>query len=400
MKKILKLITSAFLFGAIAFGVVQNGRNSVKVSAAPVKTESPAIKLNFIDNWGWSWYKLSFSNAVVDAGYSYNNWTQNPFTIANGFELPAYVQQITVTLDGKDGPFQPVTITSRGEWTLTGFAWQDPNRVITSVTRTGDYFSTYATTTGYNGGVDASRTRLWLDRGNYTGDDNIVVLNIADTLIEPSGYVEKHGGYFYAYYDVLISSIQGNNFKFHKLKNDKTAIWNTTTELTYNSGDSGYLFKVDPVDNGTGTSTLTKGAVNGTILNTFFAKVLEGYLTCAVDANNGYLAFNNIDANFLPRTGGNWDMAGDLGGINGVTINDYDGQGTAPYSSPRGANTVAVDAYEKYVALQAAYNVANPPARPAMPIEETNTTAMVALGAIGVVSVAGYFFISKKKVLI
>jgi len=253
---------------------------------------------------------------------------------------------------------------------------------------------------GYTGGIDASRTRLWLNRGHYGTLDAIVVLNIDDSsYYQPSGYVQAlNSGTNFAFYDVEVSLITGKPLKFHKVKNDLTTIWNTSTSLTYSTGDSGFLYSIPSID-GVDGNVLTKGALSERIVSTFFAKVLEGYLTCNDSLDNGYLAFPNIDSNFLPRTTVAetevWNMEGNLGGID---ITDYSGIGKVDYSAPRGIGA-PTDGYVKYTAMQAMYN--NNPggsgARTIQPTPSFNLGLVAIIGTLSLTALAGFYFLKTKK---
>lgn len=253
------------------------------------------------------------------------------------------------------------------------------------------------TSPGYTDGIDQDRTRIWLDRGHYGTTDATVIIRIDGTYeFQPSGYEQAlQSGLWYAYYDVEISMITGKEIRFLKVQSDEpNAIWNTSTPLTYTTGDSSYLFKLPTTDDS--TNLLKKTSVTGRIVNNFFAKVLEGYLTCSSNIDNGYEAFNNIDTNFLPRTSDDfWDMEGNLGD---VTITDYAGVGTTPYENPRGTGQ-ATNAYVKYSWMQSLYNSAHPVSgeRNIDTNSTNNVTLITLVGTLSLSALAGFYFLKTKK---
>ena len=137
---------------------------------------------------------------------------------------------------------------------------------------------------------------------------------------------------------------------------------------------------------------ISKGSVDGndTVYNTFFAKVLEGYLTCSASADNGYGAFNLVDTNFLPKDG-NWKMDGQL---SDVTITDY--AYGSDYSSTSQRTLTEVNAFHKYEALETEYNAANP-VRYTDNSKVSNVNTVVVLAAMFTIATLGYAFFRKRK---
>jgi hypothetical protein len=409
---------------AIGFGITHSRLNStgggainpIEVSAAPEKTSASAIRIT-VDkgDWGWSNLHIYCWSPTVDEGYSFDceDWRGYPLvTPESGFpyyEFPYYVSAVNfiINADEEGGSANKEThaqfVDARGDYLVDTFQWYGGAiKASVTVTRTGDYNAEiYPITSGHTAGIDSTRTRIWLYRGHYGTDDAIVVLNIDDTWYSPSGYVhawdvgDSHHHYL-PYFDIPLDLIIGEQFNFLKINMPRTAIWNTSSTLTYATGDSSYLFKL-PEDVG---DTLTKSTVTQTITNWFFAKVLEGYLTCSDNLDNGYSAFSAIDSNFLPRDEELWDMVGNLGDID---ITDYAGEGTSGYASSRGTG-VQVNAYAKYLALQRMYdaspnggsvgNIGN------LSSERYSLIALIALISLGV-GLSGYYFtISRKKIKI
>lgn len=375
-------------------------KEEVKVEAAPIKTADSKIRFTFngYDNWEWDngYYKIRYSGAVVSSG-SYNDWTSGSVNISEYFVLPSNVTSIWIGLDGRDGKINSVHLTSHGDWSLGSFQWQDPNRVITRNVRVGDYFEKYSAEEGYGGGVDELRTRLWFYRGHYGKEDGYVALNINDRLIKASGHShawlgDDHHNHF-AYFDVLLTDILNKNIKFHKIKADNTEIWNTSTSIKYVAGMSSFLFMIDAING----DMLTAGSNPNRFRSGFFAKVLEGYLTCSSSIDNGYGAFENMKNNFF-KTGSD-SLGFDMDGNPSVeSISDYSGKGTDNYGSSRGTG-VLVTAEAKYHALQNMHNsgrieggqgiVSNSP--------NQNANATVVITILGLVTLGGYYFLSRKK---
>jgi hypothetical protein len=119
---------------------------------------------------------------------------------------------------------------------------------------------------------------------------------------------------------------------------------------TFASGDNSKLWTVN-YNETTKVWSYSKGAVVGRILNTYLAKVLEGYLSCEASLDNGYLAFDLINTNFIPTvSGGNWNMEGMLSDPTN-TIKDY--AAIADYST--GTRSVTINAQTKYDMLRTQY---------------------------------------------
>ena len=118
-------------------------------------------------------------------------------------------------------------------------------------------------------------------------------------------------------------------------------------------------------------------------------------MTCKASASNGYFAFPQIDANFLPRDGENWNLEGNLGG---VIITDFAGVGTSGYGSPRGTG-VQVNAYAKYEGLQAMYNLHGSSGVIANKSKTSNNETLFTLiiTALGISTLAGVYYFRKRK---
>jgi len=396
MKKgLLSLFAFGLLFGAA--GIVNNNQ-PIEVDAAIGTTAQNTIKVDLISAWTWYNWRLFYTDVQTVSGFTYNAGEVD-FS-AKTFTFPWYVTRVDLQIKGNDGstsgPYVATTILQdvvHGDYDLD-LSWVDPNRVLSSV-RIGDYTTnTYNTTEGYTGGIDSSRVRLWVDRGDNYGYPGYAVLNVDDVLIKPSGYVNKHDGYYYAYYDVVLSSILGKEIKFHKLSDDYATLWNTSATVTYASGDNSALFVIG---NGS-TNTLVKGqSVTGSVFNSFVAKVLEGYLTCSSSEDNGHGAFDALDTFLIPGDGlDDLVLVGAL--ADAPDIIDYAGVGETGYADPRGTG-VAVDPLQKYLALQdMASNgdwtrgiILNEP------VQEQSLESILIIGILSITALAGFLLITKKK---
>lgn len=171
----------------------------------------------------------------------------------------------------------------------------------------------------------------------------------------PSGYVQAfvgETGRYIVYYDVELGDLSAQNIGLAVVQYDendgKYYLTYGFAEEPYTSGDNNKLWKVVKTEIG---YEIEKGAIDGRIRNTFFAEVLSGYLTCDANNENGYMAFGNMDVNFLPRVSGltNWNMEGDLAGI---SIQDYESIIEYVDVKPDG---IMVDAYSKYVRMKAMF---------------------------------------------
>ena len=237
-------------------------------------------------------------------------------------------------------------------------------------------------------GINESKVRIWLDRSDIHTDGFVYVLRAGTSNLAPTGYEKAlvNGNKYFAYYDVSLNTLKNKTFDFVVLQNGYM-VTNTNT-VSYVLGDNSKLLRIT----NEGGLKINKVAIGSEqrIYNTFFAKVLEGYLTCSSSTDNGYGAFTAFDANFLPKSGGSWNLEGNLGD---VTINDY--LNIEDYTS--GPRSTPTNAYEKYLTMQQK-------AGAGCGRQYTNdstldsTTGVLILGAMFALSTAGYIFFRKKKV--
>lgn len=433
MKKRFKVFTFIALAGVLFAGAViaHHEEKAVGVAAVDLPTEQvDVIKLKIEIGEGpasWSpplvFHGFDYKEAATLDGWVYDNGFIGPDRFVDGvFAFPWYVTSVEV---------QAIATQAHSEWTQyhkPDFITIDAGKLHTiKLTAWGKPFvhehthvegataSRYLLEPEYNSGVDASRTRLWVNRGHYNNEDgtSIVALETNGKLYRPSGYEAKDESLHYAYYDIRISELTGKSLRFHKLKSDLTELWNSSSAHSYTAGDSSSLFII-PANNVEWGETdplliaaaneLTLGKVTGPFNVSFLAKVLEGYLTCQPSLENGYLAFRNIEENFIPiknygteeAPNYGWDTVGTL---SEEEITDYPGTGTSLYSGARGEGT-AVNAQAKYDYLSLMYELhSGEGIQIANNTNYTNNEAIITIVvmALGVATLAGIYFFRKRK---
>lgn len=239
-------------------------------------------------------------------------------------------------------------------------------------------------------GITNSKVRIWLDRTGKYDFGYTITMKIGEVYYSPTDYEAAiHEGRWFAYYDMPLAAFTGGpNVElvvFSNLKEEKII-----PTGNYTIGDNNKIWKIKADESG-----VDKGEITERILPKFFAKVLEGYLTCSDSAENGFNAFPMIDTNFLPRDGeGHWNMQGNL---DGNIIIDYAGVGVGGYGADRGVGE-EVDAYDKYVALQNMYNANNQEGGGNI-TNRANTTSLSVwiVLLIGLSAAAGFYFLNEKK---
>ena len=248
------------------------------------------------------------------------------------------------------------------------------------------------TLTATTEGVTSSKVRIWLDRsGHY--EEGYVGDEIGTTLYQPTGFEKAlkltGSDRFFAYYDMPTSVLTGNiGFS---VVNSFLKVEVEIPAVAFTTGDNNKVWKVDYVSE---AWTLTKGAITERIYNTFFAKVLEGYLTCDANAINGYGAFEELDANFLPRVAELWNMEGDLGGI---LIADFDS--VSDYATGTRETVAATDAFAKYEKMQTLYLIGSgtPGQLNRLNSSSSNIGLIALIGLLGLTFIAGFYFLKTKK---
>jgi hypothetical protein len=203
-------------------------------------------------------------------------------------------------------------------------------------------------------GVNINKLRIWINRNNhYAGTDSRYLLRVGSTFYSMTGYSEAlkfdPDDIYFAFIDIDKSVVLGKEVGL-TITNQYEVKQVDIPGQTFASGDNSKLWTVN-YNETTKVWSYSKGAVVGRILNTYLAKVLEGYLSCEASLDNGYLAFDLINTNFIPTvSGGNWNMEGMLSDPTN-TIKDY--AAIADYST--GTRSVTINAQTKYDMLRTQY---------------------------------------------
>ncbi|MDD3938376.1 MAG: hypothetical protein PHU55_01295 [Bacilli bacterium] len=294
------------------------------------------------------------------------------------------------------------------KWNQTGDLVFDGSNNLFTLPTSGDYiwngatttWSTYTarstvTLTATTEGISSSKARIWVDRSGHYENDYTWALKIGSTRYQPTGFekalkLDETNDRWFPYYDLPISVLTGNISI--SIVNSLLKVVVEVPEVAYSAGNNSEIWKVDYVSE---AWSITKGAITQRIYNTFFAKVLEGYLSCSDSEVNGYMAFGSIDENFLPRTGEPevWNMEGDLAGN---LIADYETQ--ANYDSGTREAVVSTDAFAKYEFMRVRYEGSSGAQIDVGYFSNDSYVALIiAIALIGLTSIAGLYILKKKR---
>lgn len=244
-------------------------------------------------------------------------------------------------------------------------------------------------------GITSSKLRIWLDRnGHYDTTGYTHTLKVGDNYYSPSGYYKSYhylpDHVFFPYFDIDISIVNNAQVGIGIIDSSNKLHVEIPAQ-TFTAGDNSKLWYVTFT---AGTWAYSKTTVTGKVFNTFFAKVLEGYITCLSSIHNGYGAYNLVNTNFVELDINNdWNMEGLLSDVN---INDYMYQ--MDYSS--GFRPLEVNAYDKYLALQAYYDAANPAPITLNFDSNAQITTLIIIALAGILTLAGYILLRKRYRLI
>lgn len=391
-----KKFKNRFLFLIAAFAMSFSAGVSLRTKEAPVKTEASAITPGldiYLDTGVWNTDGALFQFYFFTDGGS-SAWS-NVMTNVSGAIYKTVVpsgtfyKMIAVRMD----PDKPENDWN-SKWNQTDDIEFEGSNFI-KITGWGTDKSPHSkaiyadSITKPAEGIDASKVRIWLNRQGINEWGYNYVIRAGNTYYEPTNFISAlTNGRWFVYYDVPTSNVKNKSLDIINIDSNKNTIgaMNTTFEPSDNS-------KVWYVNKYNDDWWISKGSVDGndTVYNTFFAKVLEGYLTCSASADNGYGAFNLVDTNFLPKDG-NWKMDGQL---SDVTITDY--AYGSDYSSTSQRTLTEVNAFHKYEALETAYNAANP-VRYTDNSKVSNVNTVVVLAAMFTIATLGYAFFRKKKI--
>lgn len=345
------------------------------------------------------------------AGY-YFNGTENAWV--NGVLVTPRVYKVTaptptVPTDKWDKVIFVAMPTAVNDWTPTvidqtaDLLWDgtsDHYDIATSAW--GTYVPrTHVVPTATTEGIDRSKVRLWLNRGgHYDSGAHQYVLKVGATYYAASGYTKAlvfgTDGIYFPFFDLPSATLNGASVDVVVL-DDVGYLVTTIATVPYVTGDNNKLWQVDLVGE---ALVVNKGGLVGRIYAGFFAKVLEGYLTCDANNENGYMAFGDIDGNFLPRVAEGesvvWNMEGSLGGI---LIADYVNE--ADYLTGTREAVAATDAYAKYERMRTLFlgnggTLGTATERVNQTINPTNNM-FVLLSAMFGFALIGIFVYKKKK---
>jgi len=353
---------------------------------------------------------------------SFNSWNSTNMdyplelesgTIYSWTGILAIDAQFKINIDGNSSNYKGFTYLEntgcRTDSVLVVATTDDNIKVATSYkfvikydTSNTTISSTIYHTSASNEGVTGNTMRIWLDRGAYETEGNGVLVSIqygstiADTsdIITPSGWVERSGGYFFAYFDIPIQNA-GTLFRAVRLSEKRGTIWNKSASLTWSVGDNSKVLYVGgsvPADN----ATLTTGIIDDSISvkSSFAAIVLEGYLSCSDSVVNGAGAFEQMNSTFFMKADGlTWKLDSYL---DTQDVTDY--AWYSNYTAARG-DGIQVDAYEKYVALQTRY-IAVPEAtiiNPQVTLNGLTLESVIMFIAFSILMIGGYFFVRRLK---
>lgn len=266
-----------------------------------------------------------------------------------------------------------------------------PIEVTTSYQEEVNYAPVYPT--NLPEGINLSKLRIWVERRDHYMDGFTYLLRIGSDYYRPSGYHEalQPTNAWFPFYDISISLVNGADVGLSVLNDSNNEIALDIPAQTFTAGDNSKLWYVTFT---AGTWAYSKTTVTGKVFNTFFAKVLEGYITCLSSIHNGYGAYNLVNTNFVELDiNNNWNMEGLLSDVN---INDYMYQ--MDYSS--GFRPLEVNAYDKYLALQAYYDAANPAPITLNFDSNAQITTLIIIALAGILTLAGYILLRKRYRLI
>lgn len=404
MKKISKFLLLSAFFAGIFGATLQKNKEVLKTEAVNI---TQGTKLYLEPNAYWLQASARFAAYFYGDGDTWIDMTQ---TVSNPLYYEVTMDQAKSFTNVVFVRMNPDTTDNNWntKWNQTDdLVYDGTNNLFTVAANTwdkgGGTWSTYVEEalpplpefTPTVEGINSSKVRIWLDRSGEYDMGYTITMKVGETYYEPTGYEAAiHEGRWFAYYDMPLSAFTGSPqvdlvVFITDVKEEKVI-----STGAYIAGDNNKVWKI----NKSGEEySIAKGAITDRIIPEFFAKVLEGYLTCSTSAENGYNAYPDIDTYLLPRDGdGHWNMEGNL---DGNMITDYSGVGSGNYGSDRGTG-VQVDAYDKYAALQSMYNngkIEGSGAIAENSSRSVTTSAVLIVGLLGITTLAGFYFLQKKK---
>ncbi len=207
-------------------------------------------------------------------------------------------------------------------------------------------------------GINSGKVRIWVDRAGHYEYGYKYLLKVGIKYYQPTAYekalVMGADGRYFPYYDLSLSELMASTAGTIDvvIVNDGAVIQESFTGTVYATGDNSKLWRIDNQD-GISTNPLvfTKSKVQSRIYNTFFAKVLEGYLTCSNSGDNGYVAFGAFYNNLMAYTPANeHDMEGSL---SDCTLKDF--LSTDDYGTGIRESETSTNAESKLQRMRASY---------------------------------------------
>jgi len=259
--------------------------------------------------------------------------------------------------------------------------WQGVPTVVTPI----------ATTAG----ISSTRFRIWLDRNNhFPGDPYQYLLKVGTDRYSPTNFEKALDfgldGIYFPYWDIEIATVKGKEVGF-TIVNAANEVQVEVPASTFVEKDNSKLWRIQ-YDGDTATWSIQKDKVVGRVFASFVGKVLEGYLSCSANVDNGYGVFDLVNENFFERLeGGTWNVEGNL---SDVTINDF--EYVADYAS--GTKNATVDAYSKHQMLEANYIAmgGGGPAPFAL-MGSTTNTLLISMFAISLIGIGFVSFLALRK---
>lgn len=259
--------------------------------------------------------------------------------------------------------------------------WQGVPTVVTPI----------ATTAG----ISSTRFRIWLDRNNhYPSEAHQYLLKVGTDRYSPTNFEKALDfgldGIYFPYWDIEIATVKGKEVGF-TIVNAANEVQVEVPASTFVEKDNSKLWRIQ-YDGDTATWSIQKDKVVGRVFASFVGKVLEGYLSCSANVDNGYGVFDLVNENFFEiLEGGTWNVEGNL---SDVTINDF--EYVADYAS--GTKNATVDAYSKHQMLEANYIAmgGGGPAPFAL-MGSTTNTLLISMFAISLIGIGFVSFLALRK---
>ena len=197
---------------------------------------------------------------------------------------------------------------------------------------------------------------------------------------------------YFVYYDLPSSALEGKSVGVSIVSTPYNKLHVEVPAVAYTAGDNNKVWKINLASE---VWSISKGAIVDRIYSSFFAKVLEGYLTCLESEVNGYLAYDDLDSNLLPKAEGVWNMEGNLGD---EVVNDFANNQEGIDNYATGTRGNEVDAYDKYQMMYNLYTAHTVKTQNIGYFENNNAIALIiGIALVGLTSIAGLYVLKKKR---